>query len=691
MLSALSFLALFVCAAICPSWVAAAQSARPYAISKPYCPAYPPPQLGSCGPFTHNYCDSNTLTCPFQKKYCTSSASASLLVTEPVVSKDVQISPQAYVYFKMLETEYMVEFAKNPMPGEKPVSLPFCGRPKVSFSRRGEQEAAAPLDEFEDEHLAGAILDDAVSEDIERRNAVGDFFNKGKSVVVQVANPVYEKIKQDGKKLVTDVQAVGKLAQAVIDGIASADIPGLDQAPKYHPRPVCVPRNISVPIHFTLFATNYTTSSQVTVQVLEEQLKVINRMYLDLGIQFFISSFNYHVGEEFRRFAHHKYDRLNGANKNKDYFSYVERVKQENRYGGFDEINVWIVESLSTPDCDAGSFTTGYCTFARQLTFPNRQVDGCVINMATLPNVNFSGLGTPDGLTLAHEIGHWFNLDHIFPAKDGVGCGGESDSIADTFQFPNDPTIKFEAYQPRCCFSGFGKSLSFFPCSGENKTHVTNHMSYSSDGGKLDPNDPAGTRPWTMGQRAHMFASFFTIRRKAPRGGLDGDCLYYPVFKDIGKPASRPRDTSAFLPHAKRDLLNSVLSGSHLFRQNPNLLPTLQKLCATKPTNPGSSAINIVTGEEVQCDGTTCKPPTTGAICADGSKPPCAVIPDPATVETCLDGSTPPCKTNTCPAGTELSCVPIEGITCDEDGLQPPCFETGTEKPVDKGDTPVDN
>jgi hypothetical protein len=167
-----------------------------------------------------------------------------------------------------------------------------------------------------------------------------------------------------------------------------------------------VPRNLTVPIHFTIFATNYTTSSQVTVDVLLAQVKVLNTAYLDLGMQFYISSFNYHVGEEFRPFAQHKSKLLDEPDKNKAYYSYVERVKQENRYGGFDEINVWIVESLTTPTCDGGVYEEGYCTLARYLTYSDRSVDGCVINMATLPNVTFSDLGTPNGSTLVHEIGH---------------------------------------------------------------------------------------------------------------------------------------------------------------------------------------------------------------------------------------------------------------------------------------------
>ncbi|ORX94603.1 hypothetical protein BCR34DRAFT_579869 [Clohesyomyces aquaticus] len=267
-------------------------------------------------------------------------------------------------------------------------------------------------------------------------------------------------------KFVQDFKTAAQILKEVENGLSHIDIPGVAKAPKYHPRPVCITRNITVPTHFTVFATNYTTSSQVTVEVLKTQVDIMNDAYLNLGIQFFISSFSYHVGEEFRPFAQHDLNRIDDReNKNnKEYISYVERRKQENRYGGFDEINVWIVESLTAPSCDRGVYTDGYCTLARQLTYADRSVDGCVINMATLPNVTFNGLGPSNGSTLVHEIGHWFNLDHAFPEEPGKGggCDGESDGIADTFQIPNDPDVKFEDYQPQCCHSGFGKSLQFF-------------------------------------------------------------------------------------------------------------------------------------------------------------------------------------------------------------------------------------
>jgi hypothetical protein len=112
--------------------------------------------------------------------------------------KDVYVSPEAYSYFKMLEVEYMVEFAKRPMPFEKAIPLPFCGRPKASITRRDEEEADDPLPTPNGKDLQkrfgfknvfggkppGGVLGEVVK-----------VFDKSKPIVV----PILDKIKQDFK------------------------------------------------------------------------------------------------------------------------------------------------------------------------------------------------------------------------------------------------------------------------------------------------------------------------------------------------------------------------------------------------------------------------------------------------------------------------------------------------------------
>lgn len=83
-----------------------------------------------------------------------------------------------------------------------------------------------------------------------------------------------------------------------------------------------------------------------------------------------------------------------------------------------DYLNIWV--------CDLGSQTLGYSTFPDQGTAPDEQ--GVVIHYQSLPgssNNDFNG-----GKTLTHEIGHYFNLYHIWGDDNGA-CSG-SDRVEDT-------------------------------------------------------------------------------------------------------------------------------------------------------------------------------------------------------------------------------------------------------------------
>lgn len=168
---------------------------------------------------------------------------------------------------------------------------------------------------------------------------------------------------------------------------------------------MCLPLNITVPLHFTVFTTNFTTASLVNNSVLEEQVKRTNDAFRPVGIQFFISTLSYHVGEEWRSFTQHRDDEANSA-----YVRYSEAIKTQNRYGGNDEANIWVVEQIDKSDCDTGVYQDGYCTFARNLKEKGHPVDGCVLDMDSLPGVAFKKYAVGKGDTLTHELGHWFDL-----------------------------------------------------------------------------------------------------------------------------------------------------------------------------------------------------------------------------------------------------------------------------------------
>ncbi|KAF7502498.1 hypothetical protein GJ744_005655 [Endocarpon pusillum] len=235
------------------------------------------------------------------------------------------------------------------MPFQKPVDLPYCG-------------------------LASGV------QKLEKRKK-NSWLSKipGGSIIEATANELKGAAKSKSKR---------ELPQSV-------NIPFLEKPPRYVPRPLCIPKKIQVPIHFTVFTTNVTTSRVVTPEILEQQLALTNEAFAPLAISFFFATMKYHVGP-IRPMPRES------------------KFKQQNRYSGNDEVNIWIVESIDTPTC--AKRTDGYCTPASWLRQRNHPADGCVIGIDSLPGVawRFEG-GT--GSNLTHEIGHWFNLWHIFPTK----------------------------------------------------------------------------------------------------------------------------------------------------------------------------------------------------------------------------------------------------------------------------------
>lgn len=395
-------------------------------------------------------------------------------------------------------------------------------------------------------------------------------------------------------------------------------------------------------MHFTVFTTNHSTASLVDVYALDRQIRKTNEAFDKLNITFYIGSINYHIGQQWERFTHHKYEQ------DPEYFAYSERIKAENRYGNNDEVNVWVVESIGEPNCTTGAHTTGYCTFARNLLDPGHQVDGCPIVIDSLPGVVWRGT-EGRGTTLTHEIGHWLDLEHIFPDSDD--CTGESDSITDTYQFPGGG-MKYKSQQPRCCESN-GK-WDF--CGDAKQYNVTNYMSYSPQRGQWLTSNDEGAAPWTTEQRAHMFSSFFTLRRPAPKGTVNVKCSTYPVWAD-----QHPAQTRALFRRAGAEygpITTRDWKGPHLFRQGNYLLEQLKDICSKKPTD-GLKGIDIISGEVVPCaeDG-ICQPPSkSGARCPDGTHPPCKLA------AWCPDGSRP-----------SPNCEPL--YLCD-DGSVPPCTGKG--------------
>ena len=173
-------------------------------------------------------------------------------------------------------------------------------------------------------------------------------------------------------------------------------------------------------------------------------------------------------------------------------------------------------------------------------------------------------------------------------------------------------------------------------------------MSYSPHRGQLVQGDALGTRPWTLGQRVHMFTAFFTIRRSSPPQGVDITCNDYVVYPDnIQTGLVQVR---SLVGQGQKQ--NKAFRGERILQQGDALRSTIERICSKPPDPKKDSTISVTTGEEVICDMNGCQTPAERRFCPDGSSPPCA------TVERCADNSLPPCDK----AGTRC-----------EDGSVPPC------------------
>lgn len=104
-------------------------------------------------------------------------------------------------------------------------------------------------------------------------------------------------------------------------------------------------------------------------------------------------------------------------------FDYTTNLVKHSETGGADAwdpnryLNIWI--------CDLSGGTLGYATFPDD-GVPDEQ--GVVIDFGSLPGGSVAGYNA--GKTLTHELGHYFNLYHIW-GDDNGSCSG-SDEVADT-------------------------------------------------------------------------------------------------------------------------------------------------------------------------------------------------------------------------------------------------------------------
>lgn len=155
-------------------------------------------------------------------------------------------------------------------------------------------------------------------------------------------------------------------------------------------------------------------------------------------------------------------------------------------------LNIWV--------CDIGDNLLGFATPPGTAVPANS--DGVVIGSEFFGTIGTAANSTPNhlGRTATHEVGHYFNLEHLWGINNG-GCN-EDDFVADT------PNQDWES-------SGCPSFPELDNCTGSgNGINYNNYLDYTDD---------ACMTMFTQGQKTRMLAAL-----NGPRSGLLNSTLCSP-------------------------------------------------------------------------------------------------------------------------------------------------------------------
>lgn len=167
--------------------------------------------------------------------------------------------------------------------------------------------------------------------------------------------------------------------------------------------------------------------------------------------------------------------------------------------------NIWIVDEIDNKNCSSSSFTAGYAYYASAHGQPQ---DGVVILICSYLDESST--------TLAHEIGHAFNLLHTFDGdNNGTTCG--DDGIFDTPSHKRtssiSPSIYFDCSNSdaNTCDPTFNQVINpetgFTRNSGTHQDHMHNYMDYTGCPTEFTGGQRAVVKTALTGTRASFLTS----------------------------------------------------------------------------------------------------------------------------------------------------------------------------------------
>ncbi|KXJ86375.1 hypothetical protein Micbo1qcDRAFT_209069 [Microdochium bolleyi] len=374
----------------------------------------------------------------------------------------------------------------------------------------------------------------------------------------------------------------------------------------------CVKKTLVIKVHFNYVMPSSNTPQKAKDDALKRAMRnfeLLNAVYNPFNIEFTLASYNTPVLKWFSEMSYYKGD---GFYATETWTKANQNYMKLNRKGGFEELNIWIVNSINVINADSNSIA-GFATFPNW----NKAHDGIVLRLSALTPVDGDLLtSTKDkdtcvvtastkaekqlrGSTLIHEVGHWMGLKHVHEG----GCAG-TDSVSDTYQVEDDQNRS-------CCQQVSCQQIAY---------RSSNWMSYSRCAGASAYERPFNPSAFTNGQSARMFTFFQRYRTKEYR------CDELIINKRNADPLQRRREEDQAkvladlllnncsvaiqdvfapdsIPLGKADL--AVYSSSASFLQaNPTpvpagvVKPSTVTYGTSQPTAtvPGGGGPNVITG-----------------------------------------------------------------------------------------------